>query len=250
MRIHPIPALAVATSLCGPSLAVAAEVPKTAMVFATYYRCTEATEDRADAIFKDVMAPLWKKEADGGRIGAYGWSKHWAGGDWRRLEYIIGTDLDKMIDARDATINKLMAEHPKELAEFSSICSGHDDYLWASGASSQAPEVLARERGAVGLSTYFQCDAHEDEADAIVKSAVAPVLNQHVQEGKITSWNWLQHRIGGKYRRAIVVDGPDHKSMVKYWGVLGQALDAAQPRLWERFGEICYSHTDYVWDLK
>lgn len=69
-------------------------------------------------------------------------------------------------------------------------------------------------------------------------------------EKKIASWNWLEHRMGGKYRRLLVLDGADHKSMLKYWGVLAPALAAAQPNLSRRFNQICSSHTDYIWDME
>ena len=82
-----------------------------------------------------------------------------------------------------------------------------------------------------------------------MKAAFAPLLNQHVKEGKIASWNWLQHRMGGKYRRLLVIDGPDHKSLLRYWGVLSPALDKTQPDLSRRFNGICRSHSDYIWDM-
>jgi len=98
-------------------------------------------------------------------------------------------------------------------------------------------------------STYFECDSREGEADAIVKTAFAPVLNQHVKDGQIASWNWLRHVLGGKYRRILVVDGASHKAMLGYWNRLTRALGEAQPELMQRFGSVCSSHTDYVWDL-
>jgi hypothetical protein len=100
------------------------------------------------------------------------------------------------------------------------------------------------------MSTYFECDpSREGEADEIVKSAYAPVLNQHVKDGKIVSWNWLQHVSGGEYRRILVLDGKDHKSALTYWSALSGALEKAHPELSRRFSSICSSHTDYVWDI-
>ena len=184
-----------------------------------------------------------------GRLLAYGWSRHWLGGDWRRLEYIIGKDTDAMVDAREAYIDELTKQHAAATEEFGTICPSHDDYIWTTGATSQAPENVGRNRPAVGATTYFQCDSHEGEADAIVKAAFAPVLNQHVKDGKIASWTWLKHVAGGKYRRALVMDGASHKALLNYWKDLNAALDKAQPKLSERFSAICSSHSDYIWDL-
>jgi len=222
----------------------------TTTIFGTYYRCTQGQEERADALFNEHMAPLFKAEVAAGRLSAYGWGHHWLGGDWRRLEYISGPDLDKLLDARDAVIAKLQtAEHAKAMAEFDTICSSHDDYIWSAVATSQNATEVGRVRTAVGASTYYVCDSRESEADAIMKSAMAPVLNQHVKEGKIASWSWLRHRMGGKYRRALVIDSSDHKAAVNYWGTLVGALQKEQPDMFGRFGEICSSHTDYVWDM-
>ena len=221
----------------------------TSYTLATYYRCNEATEERADAIVKETIEPLLKKEVDAGRFTAFGWGKHWLGGEWRRVAYIIGTDLDKLLDGRQAYIDALMTQQKKAADEFGAICTSHDDYLWSAIASSQAPGDVARVRGAYGVSTYFECSSQEDEADAILKAAYVPVLNQHVKEGKLVSWTWLRHMMGGKYRRALVLDSADYKSAIKYWGLLGPAIDQAAPTMSARFSDICHSHTDYVWEL-
>jgi hypothetical protein len=193
-----------------------------------------------------------KAEAAAGRIAGYGWAKHWQGAKWRRLEYMSGTDLDKMVEARETLIKKIgAADIKKDMDEFDTICPSHDDYLWASLTGSQAAADVGRVRSPVALSTYFNCSAaDEEEADAIVKAVFAPILNQYVKDKKIGSWNWLAHRLGGEYRRILVLDGADHKSMLKLWGGLSPALDAASPTLSRRFNEVCSSHTDYIWDME
>jgi hypothetical protein len=248
MSVRGISGLALAACLAAP-LVTAQDAPTT-YVFGTYYRCSEATEERADAIFKETVAPILQKEVAAGRISTYGWATHWHGGEWRRLEYTTGTDMAKMVDSRQAVIDTLTKEKRQAIEEFSSICPSHDDYLWSPVASSQAPGAVARDRAAVAMSTYFECDqGEEDEADEIVKSAYAPILNQHVKEGKIVSWNWMQHLSGGKYRRILVFDGTDHKSILAYWGTLSPALEKAHPDKSKRFSSICSSHTDYVWNI-
>jgi len=218
-------------------------------VFGTYYKCSEGTETRADAIYKQTAAPLVQKQIAAGNLAASGWARHWMGGDWRRLEYIGGTDLGKVVTARDAIIGELMSAHTKAMEEFSTICPSHDDYIWSSLASSQAPDAVARDRAKVAMSTYWVCDSREQEADEIFKAAFAPVMNAHVKQGKLVSWNWLEHVAGGKYRRLLVIDATDHKSVLAYWNAFDAALSEANPALFQRFIAICDSHSDYIWDL-
>ena len=246
MRFRQVFAVAFAVCLAVPL--VSAQDTET-YSFATYYRCDQATETRADEIYKETVEPLIQKQVEAGRLRTHGWARHWVGGEWRRLEYLVATDLAALVDAREAIIEELIGTHSKAADEFSSICPSHDDYIWSSVASSQAPGEVAQERSNVVMSTYFQCDSREKEADAIMKTAFAPVLSAHVKEGKIAAWNWLEHLAGGKYRRLLVFDGADHKSILEYWNTLDQALQDAQPELAQRFTDICHSHTDYVWDI-
>jgi hypothetical protein len=246
MKVERVCAVAFAVGLISGA-APAQEV--TTYVLGTYYRCNQATENRADAIYKETVAPLVQKQIDAGNLVASGWGRHWLGGDWRRLEYVMGTDLAKMVDARQAIIAEMMGTQKKAGDEFDAICPSHDDYIWSSVASSQAPEAAGRERAKSAWSTYYVCDSREKEADAIVKTAFAPVLNAQVKEGKISAWNWLEHFAGGKYRRLLVLDGADHKALLDYWNGLDKSLSDAQPELAQRFLDICDSHTDYVWDL-
>jgi len=246
MRLREVCAVAFAVCLCAP--VVSAQDAKT-YIIGTYYRCNQATETRADAIYKETVAPLVQKQIDAGHLVAAGWARHWMGGEWRRLEYVGGTNLGALVDARDAIIAELTGAHAKAGDEFSALCPSHDDYIWSSVASSQPLDAVARERSKVAMSTYFECSSSEREADAIVRTAFAPVLNAHVKEGKIARWNWMEHLAGGKYRRILVLDGADHKSMLGYWNAFDQALEAAQPELSRRFTDICHSHTDYIWDI-
>ena len=74
-------------------------------------------------------------------------------------------------------------------------------------------------------------------------------MNKHVEEKKIGTWSWMRHMAGGEYRRALIFDGADHTSVLQYWDQLVSALNESHPLMWQRFREVCPSHTDYVWDL-
>jgi hypothetical protein len=216
----------------------------------TYYRCDMSKESRADEIYKEAVAPAVQKQIEAGTLIGSGYARHWMGGEWRRLEYIVASSIPGLVKARQAIIAEMTEGSGAALGkEFDSICPGHDDYIWTAVASSQDTAAVGRDRTKVAMSTYFVCGSHEDEADAIVKTAFAPAMNAHVKEGKIASWNWVRHVAGGQYRRLLVIDGADHASLLGYWNVFAQALDEAQPELSRRFNEICPSHTDYVWDM-
>jgi hypothetical protein len=239
---------AVALAVCLAASAASAQEPET-YVFGMYYKCEVGSEDRADEIYKETIKPLVQKQIDAELLAAAGWGRHWLGGEWRRLSYTGATSLSALVEARQAIIGEMTEAQKKASEEFNSICPSHDDYIWTSVASSQAPQEVARERAKVAMSTYFVCDSREQEADAIIKSAFAPVLTADVKAGKIASWNWLEHVAGGEYRRILVVDAVDHASVLEYWNTLDQALADAQPELSQRFTEICPSHTDYIWDM-
>jgi len=240
---------AVALAACLAASAAGAQDSPT-FIAGTYYRCDMSSEDRADAIYKETIAPVVQKQVDTGKLIAAGYARHWMGGEWRRLEYIGAGSIAALVAARQAIIGEL-TEGPlaKAAREFDAICPSHDDYIWTSVASSQAPEAVARDRTKVAMSTYFVCDSREQEADAIVKTAFSPVMNAHVKEGKIASWNWMRHVAGGEYRRILVIDAADHTSVLEYWNALTEALDEAQPALAQRFTDVCDSHSDYVWEM-
>lgn len=61
-----------------------AQSSPTTFVMGTYYRCVQGDATRADALYKEHVAPFLKAEQAAGRITAYGWAKHWEGGDSSR----------------------------------------------------------------------------------------------------------------------------------------------------------------------
>jgi hypothetical protein len=217
---------------------------------ATYYRCVQGDAARADTIFKEHMVPFLKGEHAAGRITGFGWAKHWSGGEWRRLFYFSGNDSDKLLDSYLALIKMAGSpEHAKAMDEFQRICSSHDDYTWRTKAGSLTSANVGRARSPFVMSTYYVCNAQEAEADYIVKTFMAPVLNQRVKDGKIDAWIWNEHLMGGKYRRQLVVDAANAKALLQHWSSLQDELQKANPDLSRRFTAICDSHSDYIWEI-
>lgn len=64
----------------------------------------------------------------------------------------------------------------------------------------------------------------------------------------MTNWSWNAHIVGGKYRRLLSMDGPDHGSLVEALGAFGGAF-AENPAAGGAFNEACDSHQDNLWSV-
>jgi hypothetical protein len=93
--------------------------------------------------------------------------------------------------------------------------------------------------------------AKEERADEIVKTVFAPVYDKAVADGKITSWGWNSHVVGGKYRRLATLSAKDFPSLLKARGeildsIYGEGENAAA----NEYATICTSHSDYLWEIQ
>lgn len=215
--------------------------------YATYFHCNVGLEDQADAFMKR-NAPILDGLVEDGTILAWGWLKHHTGGDWRRIRYHQVASPEAAMAALEtmsAAITKVHGEDDPAGAGFSAACPRHDDYLWqAEGGTS------GKERGKIGFSVYHFCDINrEDRADEIVAEHVAPILDKMVEDGKLTTWGWQSHVIGGRARRLQTMTATD-------MGALLSARQEAIATIYEEdneagteFSDICGPHVDYIWDI-
>lgn len=214
--------------------------------YATYMYCKvgEANEARVDEIAKENAA-VFDAVLEEGTMTAWGWLAHQTGGKWRRLSYFSADTIEALWDVQDA-LNEKFAALPDggNNAEFFKLCYAHDDYVWGVLAGSDTDS-----RGDVSMSVYHVCDiAREDRADEIMKNDFAPVMDKAVEDGKIASWGWLSHIVGGKYRRLQTMTGESYQSVLKARGeILGAILDMESA---QEFTDICGSHSDYLWDIQ
>lgn len=219
-------------------------------LYATYHYCSTNGQDRADEIYEQVNLPIMDELLAGGKVTAYGWLAHHTGGKWRRVGYFAAPTLDALLDAQDAFGAAAEKADPegKLGAEFSEACPSHDDYIWASANVGTG----ATERGPAGFSVYFVCNENgEARADEIMAKHFAPIYDKAVADGKLTSWGWSEHWVGGKYRRLLTTTGADHKSLLNTRNELIQAAFSAEgmEEIGAEFTEICGSHSDYMWDI-
>ena len=98
--------------------------------FSVYYRCNESKEQRADEIFKNDFAPLLNKYVEAGKFTSWGWSSHWVGGKYRRLQTMTAANHKALLKARGELIDEMYAEGNAAGEEFNEICGSHVDYMW------------------------------------------------------------------------------------------------------------------------
>lgn len=212
-----------------------------AFTYATYFYCPGGALSRADEIIAGD-AQRWDGFVEDGTISAWGYLSHHTGGRWQRIFYYQAETMDALLDAYDATGE---GGDEEANAEFGRICSSHEDYIWQVENGSQGEG-----RGEAGVSVYHACDMlREDRADDIVAESMAPILNGLVEDGKLTSWGWSSHVVGGKYRRLQTMTAADFKTLMAAWGEAIEAMydDGAGPGA--EFSEICHSHSDYMWNI-
>ena len=226
--------------------AQAQDKPKDSYTYSTYHVCDLAQQDRADEIYNQLYKPLYDAAIADGTITAYGYNAHYTGGRWRRAEYSMAPTIQGLLDAGKKMTDQAVADpkNKKLDEEFSKICNQHDDYIWSRIAGS----VGTVAPGGASFSTYYVCDAREEQADALVQQVFAPVFDKMVAEGKLKSWGWLEHIVGAQFRRLETMSATDMKSLMEARAAINAAFE--DNALEDTFTDICDSHADYMWEIK
>jgi len=250
MRRLSLSLMLIAALLYLPAMAVAQEDEPTTFVYGTYFECDTSKQERVDDLVNSAWAPAYDAAVEAGTISSWGWLAHHTGGKWRRLLYYSAPSLDALFAASDAISPNIDKAHPSADQIFSESCSAHDDYIWTMGTSSRGAGLIPQERGKVGISVYYYCKMSEEErADEIVEEALAPIYNAHVEKGTISSWGWLKHYFGGKWRRVATMTAPDITSLFSARDAIFEEINEKAEAASDEFGEICGSHQDYLWNI-
>ena len=219
--------------------------------YATYSQCDLAEQQMADEIHRTVQAPVFDAAVEDGTITGWGYLAHNTGGKWRRLRYFGAPSLAALFDAQEKIFSKIEEKSPTGQRQFSKICNAHDDYIWRFVTGSGGPEAALQNRGKVSFSTYFICDeAREQRADEIMKETMAPVFDRQVADGKAVTWGWLEHWVGGKYRRLQTLTATDLESLMAARDGAILELVEKHSEATEEFSSICSSHQDYIWEIQ
>ena len=103
---------------------------------------------------------------------------------------------------------------------FAGLCSAQEE-------STDASYVYA---------TYFICTPDgESRADEIISSSFKPHYDAAVEHGDIQGWSWLQHYVGGKWRRVLVIIAGDISSLLDASGALGEIISDKTPEAGRAF---------------
>jgi hypothetical protein len=224
--------------------ALAQDKPAERFTYVTYHVCDLSQLERADEIFDQLQKPLLDAAVKDGTINGYGWIEHHTGGKWRRAMYFGAGSIQALLDAQKKLGDQQDATNKKLGDEFAKLCNSHDDYIWRTVAGN----IGTVARGNAAFSTYFVCDqGRETEADALVTQVFGPVYDKMVADGKLKSWGWNEHIVGGSYRRLATISATDMNALMEARGAVVQAL--VDNPLGNTFTDICGDHTDYIWEI-
>jgi hypothetical protein len=213
--------------------------------YATYFYCDVSGQDRVDEIVKTQDAPVYDKMVEEGLILGWGWLSHHTGGKWRRISYYQAPSVAALLDAQ-AEMQKRFADRGDSDRDFGVICNAHEDYIWEVESGSSG-----KERGEAGFSVYYRCDeSKEERADEIFAKDFAPIFDKYVAAGKLSSWGWSSHWVGGAFRRLQTMTASDHKTLLAARAELIDEMYADENEAGKEFNAICGSHSDYMWDIE
>lgn len=228
--------------------AMAQDEESSRFTYATYFHCDTSKEDAADALM-ERDAPIIDGLVEDGTILGWGWLSHHTGGSWRRIRYHVADSAEGAIAALTAMGDAVTEVHGEDDAAgdaFSEACPRHDDYLWHVEAGSVGEE----QRGDVGFSVYHYCDINREErADEIVSEHIAPILDKMVEDGKLTTWGWASHVIGGRVRRLQTMTAADMGALLSARQEAIDTIYAEDDKAGEEFSDICGEHVDYIWNI-
>jgi len=230
--------------LIAAGTAQAADEPAETFVYGTYSVCDLTKQERADEIFMQLDKSVYDAAVADGTLSAYSYYAHHTGGKWRRGMFYVAPSIAALLDAQKKIGDQIDAKNADLNTEASQICNKHEDYIWRSVAGKTAKSGA----GKAVFSTYFVCDSRETQADAIVTQVFAPVYDKMVDDGKLMSWGYLEHIVGGHVRRVATMSAEDMKSLMAARADINQAL--TDNPLGDTFTEICSAHEDYMWEVK
>jgi hypothetical protein len=215
------------------ALAIIAFIPLTATAqddegplgfsYVTYYICDVATQGNMDNVVENNEYAVFDKWVEEGKLMSWGYLSHFTGGRWRRAQYHVSATMEEALQNQANIFREIYSDNRE---------GGQAD------------------RGDVSLSVYFVCSvADQSRADEIFAQTYAPKLNEMQEEGKIGSWGWQSHALGGEFRRLQTVTGADHASVTAARFETLQHVNQNHPGLAREFSQICDSHIDYLWDI-
>lgn len=108
--------------------------------------------------------------------------------------------------------------------------------------------ALAQDSPTVIFGAYYRCNqGQEARADEIIRQAMGPIVQSHVDSGQLSGWAWLSHAQGGAWRRILAMTGSDLDGMLDARDEIIEEFLGSQADAAAELTSICASHDDYVW---
>lgn len=213
-----------------------------AYTYASYFYCSGDLSVVDDMITED--ADRMNGLVEDGTIMGWGWLEHHTGGRWSRAFYYQHESIEGLFAAGEAVAD-VPDDEDDDSPGFGEICWDHQDYIWQVDNGSNSEE-----RGPVGFSVYFDCDiTREERAGDIVDEHVAPILNGYVEDGKLASWGWSTHLVGGDVRALQTMTAADLPTLLASRAQSIEDIYSEDSEAGAEFADICGSHSDYIWNI-
>ena len=234
-----------------PLIAVAqSDTAATAYAYVTYFECDPANEFRADEIVAHSFAPHYNSALEEGEILSWSWLGHFVGGKYRRALVLTARQMDQLLFAAGALGEVIEEQTPEAGRVFTEVCPVHEDYIWETVPGVNA--AVGEHRGKVGFSVYMDCDVNgEERADELMRDVFGPIYDAQIAAGGLTTWSWLAHNVGGKWRRLLSLTSTDHNTMMRARAAILADMRAGRTaRSFNQLNDICPDHQDYMWDIR
>ena len=242
-------AAGLAFALSIPIVGTAQEEAPKPLVYAIYFTCDAERQGLADEIVDLVYAPAFNAAVEAGDIQSWGFLSHHTGSNWHRLVYHSAPDMSSLLSALESVNGSVDEKYPEMSRALTGICNSHVDYIWRVVTGSGKGKI-DENRGAAGFSGYHVCEmSREERADEIVEEVFTPIFDKYVAEGKIDTWGWMQHVVGGKFRRIETMTGADHASLMQARGEILREMRENHEGATQEFIEICGYHQDFLWNI-
>ena len=75
-----------------------------------------------------------------------------------------------------------------------------------------------------------------------------PFLDKMVDDGKLLSWGWQTHIIGGKVRKLQTMTAKDLPTLLAARAESIELMYPDDSAMGQELAEICGSHVDYIWN--
>lgn len=229
-----------------PLLVGAQDNAPASFTYVTYYVCDVATQGNMDNVVETNEKAVFDQWVEDGKLIAWGYLSHFTGGRWRRAQYHVSPTMDGALGTQSDIFQEVYADNREGGQARGEACEAHDDYIWSQNQGSAA----GTDRGDVSLSVYHICAiADQNRADEIFAEIYAPQFDEMIEGGRIGSWGWQSHVLGGRFRRLQTVTGEDYAAVNAARFETVQSANQEHPELAREFSQICNAHVDYLWDI-